>query len=205
MDKTLTAGIILAAGMSTRFGRLKQMLEVGDSTILSMVIDAAVKSDLDRVVLVLGHEAEAIKDSLGEALLNPRLITVINPLFQEGMSTSLQCGLKEAMAGSPSIMVIMGDQPLLTHEVIDLIIRSFRASEKDICVPVYSGKRGLPVCFTGRFYDEILGVTGDMGAREIIRNNPGDVLAVDIEDSDCFMDIDSEADLERLESLLKCR
>jgi molybdenum cofactor cytidylyltransferase len=118
------------------------------------------------------------------------------------MSTSLQCGLTKIRGEFPSIMVLMGDQPLLSHKVINQVLSSFRASDKDICVPVYNGERGLPVCFTGRFYDDILGITGDMGAREIIRKNPLNVLTVAIKDSTSFMDIDEEADLERFKLLI---
>jgi molybdenum cofactor cytidylyltransferase len=205
MGKRPTAGIILAAGMSTRFGRLKQMLEIGDSTILAMVIDAAVKSDLDKVVLVLGYQADAIKASLGGKLLNSRIIAALNPRYHEGMSTSLKCGLMEIRDEFPSIMVLMGDQPLLSHEVINLVLRSFRSFDKDICVPVYKGKRGLPVCFTKRFYKEILDVGGDMGAREIIRDNPEDVSSIEVKDLESSLDIDDKSDFERLKSLVKKR
>ena len=203
MEKRPTAGIILAAGMSSRFGRLKQLLEIGDSTILSMVIDAALESELDSVVLVLGHEADAIKASLGDKLLNNRIITASNPCYQEGMSTSLKRGLMEIKDESPSIMVMMGDQPLLSHEVINLVLRSFRSSDKDICVPVYKGKRGLPVCFTKKYYRDILDVKGDMGAREIIRDNPVDVNSIDVKDLESSLDIDDESDFERLKLLVK--
>lgn len=203
MDKRPTAGIILAAGMSTRFGRLKQLLEIGDSNILSMVVDTAVKSDLDRVVLVLGHQVDTIKKSLGEKLKNSRLITTMNPHYKEGMSTSLQHGLMEIKDEFPSIMVLMGDQPLLGHEVINLMLRRFRSSDKDICVPVYNGIRKLPVCFTKRFYNDIFLINGDMGAREVILYNPKDVLTVEIEDSNHFMDIDEEADLEKLKLIIQ--
>jgi len=205
MVKKPTAGIILAAGMSTRFGRPKQLLKIGDSTILSMVVDAAIKSELDKIVLVLGHKADTISDSLGELLSDSRLKTVINPRYQEGMSTSLQCALTGIRNEFPSIMVLMGDQPLLSDQVINILLRQFRKSGKDICVPVYEGKRGLPVCVTKRFYDNILEVKGDMGARDIIRNHPTDVLTLEMEDSTPFMDIDKETDLERLQSIIKER
>jgi len=205
MYKRPTAGIILAAGMSTRFGRLKQLLEIGGSTILSMVIDATLRSDLDKVVLVLGHEADVITASLGERLLNTRILTAVNHRYREGMSTSLQRGLMEIRDEFPSIMVLMGDQPLLGHEVINLVLEKFRSTDKDICVPVYRGTRGLPICFTERFYNDIHAVKGDRGAREVIKNNPSDVCNIEMEDPDPFMDIDEEADLERLKSLIKER
>lgn len=205
MGKRPTAGIILAAGMSTRLGRLKQLLQIGDSTILAMVIDAAVRSDLDRVVLVLGHEADAVRASLGDRLMNSRISTAVNPRYHEGMSTSLKCGLMEVRDEFPSIMVMMGDQPLVSHDVINLVLGSFRSSDKDICVPVCKGKRGMPACLTGRYYDGIMGITGDMGAREIIRNNQEDVLTVEVEDPAAFMDVDDQGDIERLKTLIKSR
>ena len=189
--------------MSTRFGSPKQLLKIGDSTLLAMVIDAALKSELDRVVLVLGHRADEIKASIGGSLSGSRLKTIINPCYQEGMSTSLQCALKAVRTGFPSIMVLMGDQPLLSDQVINILLRRFRESEKDICIPVYNGKRGLPVCLTERFYDNILEIKGDIGAREIIRDNPKDVMTVEMEGSNAFMDVDNEADLERINEFMK--
>lgn len=202
MDKRPTAGIILAAGMSKRLGRLKQLLEIGDSTILSMVVDAALRSDLDKVVLVLGHKADAIIASLGERLVGGEILTAVNHRYHDGMSTSLQCGLMEVRDEYPSIMVIMGDQPLMGHDVINLVLSAFRSSEKDICTPVYRGTRGLPVCFTKRYYDAILAVKGDMGAREVIRDNPDDMFSVELDTLNPLLDIDEEADLELLKSLI---
>jgi molybdenum cofactor cytidylyltransferase len=205
MDKRPTAGIILAAGMSTRFGRLKQLLRIGDSFILSMVMDAALRSDLDKVVLVLGHRADEIMAAIIDRPADPRLTMVINPLFREGMSTSLKRGLMEIKGEFPSIMVLMGDQPLLNHEVINQMLEAFRGSDKDICVPVFGGKRGLPVCLAGRFYNDIMKVTGDMGARDIIRRNPSDVLEKEISDPASLMDVDEEPDMERIKSLIGMR
>lgn len=205
MDMRPTAGIILAAGMSTRFGSLKQLLKIGDSTLLSMVVNTAIKSNLDRVVLVLGYKADAIKASMGEKLLNSGITTVVNPRYQEGMSTSLQCGLKEIQDEFPSIMVLMGDQPLLRYEIINLILRAFRSSGKEICAPVHNGRRGLPVCFTKRFYDDIFAIKGDMGAREIIRNNPEEIISIKIEDPESFLDIDDKNDFEKIQLLIKSR
>jgi molybdenum cofactor cytidylyltransferase len=196
MGKGPTGGIILAAGMSKRFGKTKQLHELGGSTILSMVIDASIKSDLDVIVLVLGHESEAIKASLGSRLIEPRLTTVINPDYALGMSTSLQRGLTEVKDRVPSIMVLMGDQPLISHETINRILQAFRSAGKDICIPVFKGKNMQPVCISSRFYDEIFNVTGDMGARKVIRDNPDAILSLEMDEEDGFIDIDSKEDLE---------
>ena len=198
MDKKPTAGIILAAGMSTRFDSIKQLFEIGDTGILLMIINAALKSDLERIVVVLGYQSDTIIKTMGDYLDNPKLNVVINPRYQEGMSGSLKCGLEDIKDRFPSIMIILGDQPLLETEIINLLLNRFRLSDKDICVPVHKGKRGLPVCISNKFYTDIMEIKGDIGARYIIENNPGDVLSVEIDNPDCFFDVDSNEDVEKL-------
>jgi len=197
-DKYPTAGIVLAAGTSVRFGSLKPLFKLGDSTILSMVIDAAVKSDLDRIILVLGHQSDEIIADISHHLHDPRLRTVINPRYQDGMSSSIQRGLLETIDEFPSVMIIMGDHPLLDSVTINMLLDRFRASDKDICVPAYKGTRGLPVCIGKRFFTDIMDITGDIGAREIIQKNPEHVLTIEIENPDCFLDVDKKSDLAAL-------
>ena len=197
-DKSPTAGIVLAAGTSIRFGSLKPLFKLGNGTILSMVIDAAVKSDLDRIILVLGYRSDEIITNIGHHLHDPRLRTVINPRYQDGMSSSIQCGLNEIMDEFPSVMIIMGDHPLLDSATINILLDRFRASDKDICMPAYKGNRGLPVCFGKRFFTDLMDITGDIGARKIIQKNPEHVLTVEIENPDCFLDVDTKSDLAAL-------
>jgi molybdenum cofactor cytidylyltransferase len=198
MDKMPTAGIVLAAGMSARFGPLKPLFKVGNGTILSMVIDAAVKSELDRIILVLGYRSGEIIADIGHHLHDPRLRTVINPRYLDGMSSSIQRGLLEIMDEFLSVMIIMGDHPLLDNDTINTLLDRFRASDRDICVPVYKGTRGLPVCFGKRFFPDIMDITGDIGAREIIQKNPEHVLTVELENADCFLDVDNKSDVATL-------
>jgi molybdenum cofactor cytidylyltransferase len=126
-------------------------------------------------------------------------------ILAAGISTSLQCGLKQIQDEFPSIMVLMGDQSLLRHKIINFILMAFRSSGKDICAPVYNRKRGLPVCFTKRFYNDIFAVKGDTGAREVIRNNPEDIISLEIEDPESFLDIDDRNDFEKIQLLIKSR
>ena len=198
MVKPPTAGIILAAGMSTRLGVPKQLLHVGGRFLLHWVLDAALASRLARVVLVLGHESSRIIETLGMFLLHPRLRVVVNERYREGMAQSLRTGLLQVQEEFPSAMFLLGDQPLLDSATIDLLLKTFWESDKDICVPVHEKKRGNPTLFSRAFYDSILALEGDAGARAIIDAHPDRVLAVEMEDRLLFADIDTEEDLDRV-------
>lgn len=203
MDMEPTAGIILAAGMSTRFDSLKQLFKIGETTILSMIVDATLESDLERIVLVLGHQSDNIMKAIGNRLDNPKLKVIINPRYKEGMSGSLQRGLEEIKNDFPSIMIILGDQPLLDTSTINLLLHRFRSSDRDICVPIYKGNRGQPVCISNRFYSDIMEITGDIGARHIIEKNPEHIMTVEVDNPDCFFDVDKNDDVEKLLSKFK--
>ena len=203
--KKPTAGIILAAGLSTRFGKPKQLVELNGKPLLEWVVDACLKSRLDKIVVVLGHNAPQIAAGLSLKYGDPRIATVINPQYREGMSRSLRAGLAGVMQDFPAVMFLLGDQPLVSSNLIDRLLERFRESEKDICVPVHSGRRGNPTLFGSKFYQQLLNVSGDLGAREIIRVHPEAVLSVEEEDPLSFFDIDTETDLQALREILAKR
>ena len=203
--KNPTAGIILAAGLSTRFGRPKQLMDLNAKPLLEWVIDACLSSRLDKIVAVLGADALQIESGLALKYSDRRLLTIINPQYRDGMSQSLRAGLAAVMQDFPAVMFLLGDQPLVSSTLIDRLLERFRESEKDICVPVHQGKRGNPTLFSSRFYKRLLTVTGDIGAREVIKAFPEAVLSVEIEDPLPFFDIDTEKDLENLGTILKNR
>ena len=197
-----TAGIILAGGSSTRFGRPKQLLKLKGKYLIEYVLSAALESHLNHVVLVLGHEHQSILQTLGACTIHERLQVVINHHYSEGQSRSLQTGLIKIRKAFPAAMFLLGDQPLLDSNTIDHMLDRFRYSGKDICVPVYKGKRGNPTIFKQVLYDQLMAIKGDIGARDIIRSNPERVFDIEIDDPLCFFDIDSQVDLENLQSRL---
>ena len=99
-------------------------------------------------------------------------------------------------------MFLLGDQPMVDAEMINLLLDKFRASEKNICVPVYQGKRGNPVIFSSFFYGQLFQTENDIGARYIIQKNPDQVLWIEIDNPLYFFDIDTEDDLRTLRSSL---
>ena len=198
-----TAGIILAAGASTRYGEPKQLLRLKDKCMLEWVLDAALNSKLNRVVLVLGYAHQKILQALGEKLQHSKLLVAINPQYEKGQSLSLHTGLSKVKDDYPAVMFLLGDQPMLNAATINVLLERFWADEKDICVPIYQGKRKTPTIFRRRFYTQLMGIKGDMGARQLIDDNPDRVLAVEMENPICFFDVDTQQDFERLKKNLK--
>lgn len=198
MTKHPTAGIVLAAGMSTRLGRPKQLIKAGGEFLLSRVIHAALASELERIVLVLGYKAEMIVEALGQKLEHGKLRLVINERFRAGMSTSLQAGLCAVENQFSSIMVLLGDMPLVDADTINDLLHRFWASDKSICAPISHGKRGHPVCFGRKIFPSIMRISGDIGARDILKRNINDVLFIEAENTDVFVDVDDESDITNL-------
>ena len=198
-----TAGIILAAGESTRFGEPKQLLRLRDKCLLEWVLDAALKSKLNKIVLVLGYAHQKILQSLGEKLQHSKLLVAINPQYEKGQSLSLQTGLSEVKSDYPAVMFLLGDQPMLNAKTINVLLERFWADEKDMCVPIYRGKRKTPAIFRRRLYTQLMSIKGDIGARQLIDDNPDRVLAVEIENPICFFDVDTRQDFERLKKKIK--
>jgi molybdenum cofactor cytidylyltransferase len=203
--KTPTAGILLAAGESTRFGEPKQLLTLSGRFLIEWALAAALGSNLDHVVLVLGCEHERIRRCLGSSTAHPKCEILVNPDYSSGQSTSLQAGLLRIRHDFPSTMFLLGDQPLVDAALINLLLQRYAVSEKPICVPAHRGTRGNPTLFASRFYPEILKLAGDKGARDIIAAHPDQVLAVKIPDPRVFLDIDRREDIEKIAALLESR
>ncbi len=193
-----TAGIILAAGSSVRFGRPKQLTTLKDKCLVERVIDAALDSRLRTVVLVLGHAHQKIVNTLGTKGRHPKLEIVINHHYIDGQSTSLKVGLSRVMQDFSAVMYLLADQPMINSNIIDDLLEAFHASAKDICVPVFEGQRGSPAIFRRSVYEEIMKIKGDIGARKLIDQNADRVLFAEIKDPLCFYDIDTPQDLENL-------
>jgi molybdenum cofactor cytidylyltransferase len=195
-----TAGVILAGGSSKRFGRPKQLLKLKEKYLIEYALNAALQSKLNHIVLVLGHAHQTILQALGARTSHKRLQVVINHNYLEGQSRSVHAGLSVIRQAFPAVMFLLGDQPMLDSRTIDHLLDRFRDSGKDICVPVYKGKRGNPTIFNRALYDQLMAIDGDIGARDVIRANPERVVHIEIDDPLCFFDIDSQRDLENLQS-----
>jgi molybdenum cofactor cytidylyltransferase len=184
------AAVVLAAGTSSRLGRPKQLLTLGDKTVIEHVVDRVAASSVDQVMVVLGHAADEIR-----AVLTGRDVRyVINASYRDGQGTSLVAGIREAEeAGADAVVMVLGDQPTIRPVTIDALIARHRESAASIVMATYGGQRSHPVFFDRSLFPELLRVEGDQGARGVIRRHRDDVGEVDSGEPDLPNDIDTEA------------
>ena len=189
----MIVGIILAAGDSKRMGTPKQLLPWGKTTVLQRIIDAAAASRLERVILVLGANTEAIADRI---TVPAKFLCVTNEAYREGMASSLKCGIRNAPAEAKGFMLILGDQPLLEKTLIDRLIEVHH-SVGGITIPVCDGRRGHPVIFSARYRTELLAI-GDQGAREVVYRHRDEIAEVPVKSLHILTDMDTPEDYRKI-------
>lgn len=183
----MISGIILAAGKSVRMGRAKLLLELQGKSLVRHVVENALASHLDQVLVVVGKDATLVS---GEIDGYPVRI-VENPMFAEGQSTSLKTGMREIHPDSEAVIVLMADQPFVRPEVINAIIERYRDNRCSIVAPEYDGQIGSPVLFDRRLFPDLLAVTGDKGGRDIVRDHREEVRVVKFDSTLPAKDIDT--------------
>lgn len=193
---TRVAGIVLAAGQSIRLGRPKQLLELDGRPLLDIVLQNASESLLTSVLLVLGNKADAIAAAVGDH--GQRV--VINPDFAQGQSTSLRSGISALDEDVAGVLVLLGDQPQVTPAIIDRLVSTFSDSGAEIVQPVYGGTPGNPVLFHRSLLPELIAISGDKGARDVIQQKRDAVHRVPFPDLSVPLDVDTDEDYARLQA-----
>ncbi len=188
------AGIVLAAGASTRMGHPKQLLAAGEETLLQRIVRRALASRLDRVVLVLGYRADDMAAQLGGLLQDPKLAVIRNPDWERGMSTSIIAGLKAVERDYAHVMVILADMPHLEASHIDELIAGYRQAGRPLGALCLKGRRTHPVILARSLYPELHRLEGDRGARDLFRRFAEEVCLVEPTTPFDDRDIDTPAD-----------
>jgi molybdenum cofactor cytidylyltransferase len=181
-----TAGIVLAAGLATRFGSTKQLLPWKDTTLVAWVARVALDAGLHRVVVVTGHDAERV----GAAVAGLPVRVVVNPEFTNGQSTSMKCGLGSLPAGMDAAVFLLADQPGVTPEVVRALAQRHRETQAPIVLPAYHGRRGNPVLFDRATFGELERIEGDVGGRALLKKYSDSIEQVAVEESGILEDID---------------
>ncbi len=194
----MICAIVLAAGESRRMGSHKLLLPFGSTTVIAHIVDQLLGSVVNKVLVVVGHGEERVAEQLSRSSVE----IVTNSNYSTGMLSSVRCGLQALPQECETVMVALGDQPAITSELVDEMVRLFSATDKGILVPLYRGRRGHPLLFAARYRDEILTRYDDVGLRGLLRAHPDDVLDLEVSTPAVLSDMDYPEDYRReLESL----
>ena len=193
-SKPRIAAIILAAGSSRRMGEQNKLLsQVKGVPMVVSVANAALASNVESITLVTGHESEAL-----ETLLAGRNLKFVhNPDYNSGIASSVKIGIASLSDEVDGAIVLLGDMPFVTKSQINELIAEFDpVLERDIVMPVKDGRRGNPVLWSRRYFPAMQKLTGDTGAKTILKEYAANVWEVPISDESIFADIDTQEELD---------
>jgi molybdenum cofactor cytidylyltransferase len=184
------AGLILAAGGSSRMGdQNKLMMPFQGKPMLNHVVNASLNSNLTQTFVVVGHQSSEIKN----LVQSDDIQCVENEQWETGMASSIVAGISQ-LKQFDGFLILLGDMPLVTPELINEII--FHGSADKIVIPIKDGLHGNPVFFGSKFRDELLTLYGDSGAKKVIQDNLSSLIKIEIQSNIIFKDYDTKESLE---------
>ena len=191
--------IVLAAGRSTRMGPHNKLTEdVGGEPMVRRVVKAVLASRARPVVVVTGHQQAEVS----AALAGLNLAFTHNRHFAEGLASSLIAGVTALPKGIDGAMVALGDMPGVQPAHFDKLISAFAPQDgRAICIATHGGKRGNPVLLAASLFQELLALTGDSGARQILGSHQELVAEVEMGSEAVLVDVDTPEALERVRQL----
>jgi molybdenum cofactor cytidylyltransferase len=183
------AAVVLAAGRSTRMGGANKLLAViGGKPLVRIAAEQALASRADPVIVVTGHERERVEAAL--AGLDLRMMHNAN--YADGLGSSLKAGVAAVPPEADGVIVCLGDMPQVTADLIDRLIAAYDAEKGALVIaPTRNGQRGNPVLWSRRFFPDLMAITGDIGARNLLAGYGEAVVEVPVTEAGAFVDIDT--------------
>jgi len=191
------AGIVLAAGTSSRMGVNKMLLKLDGETILRRTVSRAVAAGLEPVLVVLGHEAERARGELSGLACEP----VLNADYLLGITASLHAGLAKVPARSAAAMVILADMPFVTSSMIASLVDRYRQSAAPLVISDYAGVDAPPMLYDRSLFSELQAMKGEGCGKQVVKRHRGEALALSWPAA-ALADVDVPADYERFRAEL---
>jgi len=198
-EEESVGAVVLAAGRSSRMrGNNKLMARLDGRPLAATVASCALSSHADPVIVVLGHRADELRDTMPEG------VTIVeNPSYTAGLSSSLRAGIRALPDRVSGALVMLGDMPLVRSSDIDALIEAHEPGS--VCVPLVEGRWGNPILWSRGFFARMMRLEGDRGARRILDESRDRVIEVALHNRGLLHDVDTLEDLEWMRSSPEAR
>jgi len=161
------AGIVLAAGTSTRMGENKLLFDLAGESVVHRAVRIATEGGLNPVIAVLGHEAGRVRREL-EGLT---CVVVENPDYANGVNSSLKTGIAAVPASAAAVVVMLADMPFVTAEMIASLIARYRTSSAPLVISDYDGVNAPPMLYDRVLFPELQTMEGEGCGRVVVRRH----------------------------------
>jgi molybdenum cofactor cytidylyltransferase len=198
MPPRSVAAVVLAAGSSTRMGRNKLLLDLGGETMVRRAVRAAAGAGVDQVLVVLGHEEPLVR---AEVAGLPCTL-VVNPDHAQGAATSVRAAVGHVAATADAIVIVLADMPLVTADMIATVVARYRETAAPLVASYYGAVQAPPTLFDRALFEELLALSGERGAKEVVRRHEPEAVVVHWPESG-RRDVDLPADYEGVRSDLE--
>ena len=188
------SAILLAAGESTRMGRLKAVLPWQNLTLIEYLVQSLQKAGVAEVVVVVGHRGDEVE---APVMGKPGVTTVVNPDYMQGKTTSIKAGLRNVSSSATGILVLSVDQPRPAH-IVESVIKAHLEHGAPITCPVYRGHGGHPLVFSSSLLPELSAITEEgQGLREVTLRHKDYTYQLQVDSPIVTVDVNSPEDLEK--------
>jgi len=181
------AAVVLAAGRSTRMGTNKLLADLNGGPVLATTIKQIKASGVDEIVVVTGHQAQAVTT----ALSHTKVVIIHNAHYANGLSTSVRCGIA-AVQDFDAAFICLGDMPLIRSADMQRMMQAFDVEEgRSLIAPTYRGQLGNPVLWGREHFKALMALEGDRGARSLLEASRQQITEIPVEHDGILLDADT--------------
>jgi molybdenum cofactor cytidylyltransferase len=198
MTDERVAGVVLAAGVSSRMGSNKMLLQVGGRTLVRRAVSTALSGGLHPVLVVVGHESERVRAELSDLSCTP----VLNPDYASGMNTSLRAGIMALPDDVSAAVVLLGDMPLVEASMVRALLDAFRRENAPLVVSTYGEVVAPPILYGRSLFPELRALTADACGKRVVKQHREEALELSWP-SEALTDLDLPGDLQRVRARLE--
>lgn len=182
--------LVLAAGKSSRMKTIKQLLKINNKTLLETILETSKKVNSKNVFCVLGANAEKIK----RETLTKQVTYIFNKDFENGLSTSIVCGVhyfEKEHSNIDAILILLADQPNIDAQYLKKLINAYKKNPTKIIASNYGNKVGVPAIFSENYFESLKQLKGDKGAKKFLNSDVNKIISIQ---TDKLFDLDTNQD-----------